>query len=164
MKRLSICLCAFICYAVAFVEQAASQTQKPPVNEIHHMTRQIIRTPDAPASPLYSQGVKVGPHIYVTGMLGIDPATKKVAGTTIQEQTRQALINCQAVLRAAGAKFEDVVEVQVLLARPADFAGLNEAYAKFFPVDPPIRSVTRLGPELPDLLVSIKMTAILTGS
>jgi len=127
------------------------------------MTRQIIRTPDAPSSPLYSQGVKAGPNIYVTGMPGIDPKTNKVAGATIQQQTRQAIMNCETVLRAADAKLEKVVEVQVLLARPGDFAGLNEEYAKFFPVDPPIRSVTRLGPEIPDVLVSIKMVAVLTG-
>jgi 2-iminobutanoate/2-iminopropanoate deaminase len=123
--------------------------------------RQVIRIPDAPSSPLYSQAIKVGPTIYVGGIPGIDPATNKVTGPTIQEQTRQALINCENILRAAGAKLENVVEVQVLLAKPDDFAGLNEAYAKFFPTDPPIRSVTRLGPELPGILVSIKMTAVL---
>ena len=46
---------------------------------------------------------------------------------------QQALANCEAILRAAGASLDDVVDVLVLLARPADFAGLNEAYAKFFP-------------------------------
>ena len=48
------------------------------------------------------------------------------------------------------------------LARPEDFAGLNEVYAKFFPTDPPTRSVARLGPDLGELLVSIKMTAVIT--
>lgn len=126
------------------------------------MKRQIIRTADAPKSPLYSQAVKVGPTIYVTGVAGLDPHTNKVAGLTIQEQTRQALINCESILRAAGAKLDDAVEVQVLLARPADFAGMNEEYAKFFPQDPPVRSVARLGPELGDILVSIRMTAVIS--
>jgi len=126
------------------------------------MKKQIIRTPDAPSSPLYSQAVKVGPTIYVTGIVGVDPRTNQVAGSTIQEQTRQALINCTNILRAAGATLENVVEVQVLLARPNDFAGLNEEYAKFFTTDPPIRSVTRLGPELPNILVSIKMAAMVS--
>jgi 2-iminobutanoate/2-iminopropanoate deaminase len=57
----------------------------------------------------------------------------QLAGLTIQEQTRQALINCENILRAAGAKLEDEVEVLVLLAKSNDFAGLNEEYAKFFP-------------------------------
>jgi 2-iminobutanoate/2-iminopropanoate deaminase len=110
---------------------------------------------------LYSQGIKVGSTIYVTGTLGIDPKTKQPAGATIQEQTRQALLNCQAILRAGGAELGNVVEVHVLLARPQDFAGLNEAYAEFFPTDPPTRITSRLGPELPNLLVSIAMTAVL---
>ena len=126
------------------------------------VTRQIIKIPNAPSSPLYSQAIKVGSHIYLTGVTGVDPETGKVAGPTIQEQTRRALINCENILRAAGATLEDAVEVQVLLARPGDFAGLNEEYTKFFKTDPPVRSVTRLGPEIPGLLVSIKMLAILT--
>jgi 2-iminobutanoate/2-iminopropanoate deaminase len=124
------------------------------------MNKQIIHTPDTPSSALYSQAIKVGSTIYVTGTPGINPKTSQLAGATIQEQTRQALINCESVLRAADAKLADVVEVQVLLARPGDFAGLNEEYAKFFPTDPPVRSVARLGPELGNLLVSIKMTAV----
>ena len=121
------------------------------------MKREIIRVPDAPKSALYSQAVKVGPTLYVTGVPGLDPQTNKIAGLTIQ-----ALINCESILRAGGAQLGDVVEVQVLLARPGDFAGLNEEYAKFFPQDPPVRSVARLGPELGDILVSIKMVAVIS--
>lgn len=123
------------------------------------MNKEIIHTTDAPVNPLYSQGIRLGSTIYVTGMAGIDPRTKLPAGPTIQDQTRQSLINCEAVLRAAGATRANVVEVQVLLAKPEDFAGLNEAYAGFFGVDPPVRSVARLGPDIPGLLVSIRMTA-----
>ena len=125
------------------------------------MTRKAIRTPDAPGSALYSQAIRAGNTLYVSGTAGIDPKTGQMAGATIQEQTRQALANCDAILRAAGAALENVVEVQVLLARPADFAGLNEEYAKFFPSDPPARSVAKLGVELPNVLVSIRMTAVL---
>ena len=123
------------------------------------MTRQIIRTADAPSSPLYSQAVRAGSTIYTSGIVGLDPKTGQMAGTTIQEQTRQAILNLQNILRAGGATLEDVVEVHVLLAQPGDFAGLNEEYAKFFPVDPPTRSVARLGVEMPNVLVSIKMVA-----
>jgi 2-iminobutanoate/2-iminopropanoate deaminase len=125
------------------------------------MRREIIKTAHAPRSALYSQAIRVGSTLYLSGMPGVDPATNQPAGPTIQEQTRQALINCEAVLAEAGATKAEIVDVQVLLARPGDFAGLNEAYAKFFPVDPPARSVARLGPELPGLLVSIRMTAVL---
>src|SRR5947209_7044976 len=124
------------------------------------MTRQIIRSTDGPSSPLYSQGIKAGNTIYTSGIVGLDPKTQQMAGTTIQEQTRQALRNCEKILHAGGATLADVVDVHVLLTRPGDFAGLNEEYAKFFPTDPPARAVSRLGVELPNVLVSIKMTAV----
>src|SRR5262245_15035337 len=121
------------------------------------MKKRMIQTEQAPSSPLYSQGVRVGSTIYVSGMAGSDPATKQLAGATIQEQTRQALRNCRAVLEAGGGKLDDVVQVTVLLRNPADFAGMNEEYAKVFPTEPPARAVTKLGVELPNLLVSIMM-------
>jgi 2-iminobutanoate/2-iminopropanoate deaminase len=121
--------------------------------------REAVATPDAPASPLFSQAVKAGNHVYVSGMAGIDMATGALAGPTVQEQARRALANCDAVLRAAGAALDDVVEVGVLLTNPADFAGLNEEYATWFPSLPPTRYVAKLGVELPGVLVSIRMTA-----
>ena len=127
------------------------------------MQRRIIRTPDAPASPLFSQAVQVGSTVYLSGIVGVDPATGQLAGPTIQDQTRRALLNCESILRAAGAMRDDVVVVHVLLARPGDFAGLNEEYAKFFAVNPPARAVSKLGVELPGVLVSIQMTAISLG-
>jgi len=121
--------------------------------------KQIVTTEEAPSSPLFSQGVRVGSTIYVSGMVGIDVATKQLAGATIQEQTRQALRNCKAIVEAGGGRLEDVTQVTVLLANPADFAGMNEEYAKVFVTQPPARAVTKLGVELPNVLVSIMMTA-----
>jgi 2-iminobutanoate/2-iminopropanoate deaminase len=123
--------------------------------------RDVISTPNAPSSPLYSQAVKAGDHVYVSGLVGIDVNTGNLAGATIQEQTRQALTNCQAVLDAAGATFEDVVEVGVLLSNPTDFKDMNDEYTSWFPVDPPTRYVAKLGVEIPGILISIRMTAIL---
>jgi reactive intermediate/imine deaminase len=123
------------------------------------MARQIVTSADAPSSPLFSQAVKAGPHVYVSGAAGLDPRTGALAGDTIQDQVRQALTNCETILRAAGAGLDDVVEIGVLLTNPADFAGLNEEYARWFPADPPARYVAKLGVELPGLLVSIRMTA-----
>ncbi len=125
------------------------------------MPRQIITTPNAPSSPLFSQGVRAGALVHVSGTTGLDPATGLMAGDSIQEQTRQALANCQAILEAGGASLDDVVEVGVLLADPGDFAGMNEEYARWFPVDPPTRYAAKLGAEIPGLLVSIRMTASL---
>ena len=123
------------------------------------MPRQIITTANAPSSPLYSQAVKAGPHLLVSGIVGIDPVTGNLAGDTIQDQTRQAMANCEAILHAGGASLDDVIEVGVLLTNPGDFNGLNEEYARWFPSGPPTRYVAKLGVELPGLLVSIRMTA-----
>ena len=121
--------------------------------------REVISTQDAPGSPLYSQALKAGQHVYVSGLVGIDAATGDLAGPTIQEQTRQALANCEAILKAAGASLQDVVEVGVLLTHPTDFAGMNEEYAIWFSAEPPTRYVAKLGVELANVLVSIRMTA-----
>lgn len=123
------------------------------------MPRHVVSTPDAPSSPLFSQAVKAGPLVIVSGMVGADPATGSLVGATIQEQTRQALTNCRAVLDAAGASLDDVLEVGVLLSDPEDFAGFNEEYARWFPTDPPARYGVKLGVSVPGLLVSIRMTA-----
>lgn len=123
--------------------------------------RDVISTPLAPSSPLYSQAVRAGQHVHVSGLVGVDVSTGSLAGPTIQEQTRQALANCQAVLAAAGASLEDIVEVGVLLADPTDFDGMNEAYAGWFGEERPARYVAKLGVELPGVLVSIRMTAYL---
>lgn len=121
--------------------------------------RKVVSTPNVPGSPLYSQAVKAGQHVYVSGLVGLDATTGQLAGATIREQTRQALTNCEAVLRAAGATLGDVVEVGVLLSNPADFAGMNEEYATWFPTEPPTRHIAKLGVEIPDVLISIRMTA-----
>lgn len=124
------------------------------------MPREIITTPDAPGSPLFSQAVRAGTHVYVSGTVGVDVGTGALAGDTIQAQTRQALANCEAILKAAGAGMEDIVEIGILLTRPEDFAGLNEEYARWFPSASPARYVAKLGVELPGILVSIRATAV----
>jgi 2-iminobutanoate/2-iminopropanoate deaminase len=121
--------------------------------------REVITAPEAPRSPLYSQAVRAGDLVYVSGLVGIDARTGSMTGSSIRDQTRQALANCRAVLRAAGADLDDVVEVGVLLADPADFAGMNDEYGAWFSGDPPARYVAKLGVELPGVLVSIRMTA-----
>jgi 2-iminobutanoate/2-iminopropanoate deaminase len=125
------------------------------------MPREILTTADAPSSPLYAQGVRAGSQVFVSGTTGVDPATGALVGDTIEEQTRQALTNCAAVLGAGGATLDDVVEVGILLTRSEDFAGLNDEYARWFPAEPPTRYVARLGVDVPGLLVSIRMTAVL---
>ena len=83
------------------------------------MPRQIITTENAPSSPLCSPAVKAGPHLLVSGIIGIDPGTGSLAGDTIQGQARQALTSCQAILQAGGASLDDVIEVGILLTSPS---------------------------------------------
>jgi len=125
------------------------------------MPRQIITTDDAPRSPLFSQGVRAGSQVFVSGTTGIDPSTGTFAGDTIQDQTRQALTTCEAILRAGGASMDDVVEIGILLTLPEDFEGMNQEYARWFASEPPTRYVAKLGVDVPGLLVSIRMTAFL---
>ena len=124
------------------------------------MPREIISTPDAPEFPTYSQAVKVGNTIYVAGTLGVDVATGELAGPSIQEQTRQALLNCQAILRAAGAELSDAVMVHTLLLRPEDADGVIEVFDEFFPDVRPPRCVSKLGVDRPGVMVSIAMVAV----
>lgn len=124
------------------------------------MPRQIITTRDAPHSPFFAQGVRAGAQIWVSGMTGMDHLSGQMVGPTIQEQTRQALTNCERIIDAGGGSRDDIVEVGVLLAYPSDFDGFNEAYAQYFPDAPPTRYVARLGPEIPGVLISIRATAV----
>jgi 2-iminobutanoate/2-iminopropanoate deaminase len=127
------------------------------------MVKQVVTTPDAPSSPLYSQGVRVGDLLFVSGMVGIDVGTGQLAGPTIQAQTLQALRNGVAIVEAGGGTLGDIAQVTVLLSNPTDFAGMNEAYATVFTTDAPARAVARLGVELPGVLVSIALTAHFGG-
>jgi len=122
--------------------------------------REVIATAEAPQYPSYSQAVKVGNTIYVAGTVGVDVSTGELAGPTIQEQTRQSLLNCQAILRAGGAELSDVVMVQTLLLRPADADGVVEVFEEFFPEVRPPRSVSKLGVDRPGILISNAMVAV----
>jgi 2-iminobutanoate/2-iminopropanoate deaminase len=124
------------------------------------MPNKVISTADAPADPRYSQAVKAGNTIYVAGTIGVDVTTGKLAGPTVRDQARQALRNCQAILRAAGAELSDAVMVHTLLLRPEDADTVVEVFDEFFPDVRPPRCVSKLGVER-GLLVSIAMVAVI---
>lgn len=101
---------------------------------------EIIHSDHAPAAiGPYSQAVRTGGLVFCSGQLGIDPATGKLAGDTVEAQAEQAARNVEAVLIAAGLSLEDVVKTTCLLADIADFAAFNAVYAKYF-VSKPARS------------------------
>ena len=123
--------------------------------------KEILFSAELPTSPLYSQGIKVGSTIFLSGIVAFEPATKKVEAKTVEEQTERAIRNCETILKTGGATLEDVVQVVVLLKNPEDFDSMNKAYSKIFPRNQPTRAVTKLGVDLPNILVSIMMTAVI---
>ena len=103
--------------------------------------RHIIATTEAPAAVgPYSQGISTGQLVFTAGQIPINPASGKVEATTIEDQTRQALRNVDAVLRAAGSGLHRVVKMTVFMTDLGDFKAMNGVYAEFFPSDPPARS------------------------
>jgi len=124
------------------------------------VAHQIISTPDAPESRDYSQAVKAGNTIYVAGTTGVDVTTGDFAGTTVEPQARQALLNVQSILRAAGAELTDVVMVHALLARSDDAAALGAVFEEFFPEVRPPRCISRIGVDRPNLLISLAVIAV----
>jgi 2-iminobutanoate/2-iminopropanoate deaminase len=108
------------------------------------MPREVISTPHAPEYASYSQAVKAGNTIYVAGTVGVDVATGELAGSTVREQTRQALLNCQAILRAGGAELSDAVMVHTLLLRPDDADAVVGVFEEFYPDVRPPRCVAKL--------------------
>lgn len=105
------------------------------------MKKEAIVTNKAPAAlGPYSAAVEADGSINVSGQLGIDPATGKLAGDDIQSQTRQSLTNIKNILAAAGATMDDVVETTVLLADINEFSAMNEVYGEFFQAPYPARA------------------------
>ena len=124
------------------------------------MARRIVFTPKAAKPPpAYSQAVKGAGLVFVSGTSPADPVTGALVGTTIQEQTRQCLVNIQAILEEAGSSLDKVVSVTVVLADEEDFLGMNEEWLKWFPSDPPARQGAKLPVRVPGLRVSIAAIA-----
>ena len=123
------------------------------------MSRVSVTTESAAKSAYWSQAVRGAGLVFVSGQAGTDPATGEFAGTTIQEQTRQALKNVAAVLEAAGSSLDKLVSATFVLRDPEDFAGMNEEWLAWFPTNPPARQGARLPINTPGLLISIAAVA-----
>jgi len=123
------------------------------------MPREIIKTDKAPQFPSYSQAVKAGGFVFVSGQGPFDPATGEVVGETIQEHTRQCLSNVAAILTAAGSSLEKVVSATFILGDESDFAGMNEEWVRWFPIDPPARQGAQLPIHPKGMKVSVAVIA-----
>jgi 2-iminobutanoate/2-iminopropanoate deaminase len=122
------------------------------------MPKQQIRTTSG-ASPIgaYSQGLRVGDFIFVSGQGPLDPVTGKIVGDTVEEQTARVLENIKAILAAGGATMADVVKVSAHLSDLGLFDRYNKVYATYFPDPKPTR--TTVGSQLLGILVEIDAIA-----
>lgn len=109
------------------------------------MPKEIISTKEAPAAiGPYSQAVKVGDIVFVSGQIPLDPATGEMVQGDVEAQTKRVMENLRAVLKAAGAGFEHVVRSTIYLTDLGDFAKVNAIYGSYFPSEPPARATVQV--------------------
>ena len=119
-----------------------------------------IHTQQAPAAiGPYSQAVKVGSLVFVSGQIPVDPATGEFAGPDIETQTHQSLKNLKAILEEAGSGLNKVVKTTVFLQDMNDFAAMNGVYAQYFKEPFPARAAVQVGRLPKDALVEIECVA-----
>ncbi|HHP51634.1 MAG TPA: RidA family protein [Moorella mulderi] len=123
--------------------------------------KEIISTPEAPqAIGPYSQGVRSGEFLFISGQLPLDPAPGEIVPGDVTLQAEQALKNLEAILKAAGSGMDKVVKTTIFLKNIQDFKAVNEVYSRFFKHDPPARSAFAVA-ELPrGALIEIEAIAL----
>lgn len=109
----------------------------------------------------YSQAIRSNGFLFVSGQVALDPQSGEMAGTDIRQQTERVLENLKAILEAAGSSLKHVVKTTVFLKDMNDFPAMNEAYAKFFPANPPARSTVQAARLPKDALVEVDVIAAL---
>ena len=122
--------------------------------------KKVLATEKAPAAiGPYSQAVRGGDYVYVSGQLPIDPATGAFAGEDIASQTKQSLTNIKAILESEGLTMANVVKTTVLLQNIGDFGAMNEVYATYFADAAPARAAFEVGKLPKDALIEIEAVA-----
>ncbi|MGB9486104.1 MAG: RidA family protein [Terriglobia bacterium] len=124
------------------------------------MSKNVISTSKAPAAlGPYSQAIRWGDLIFVSGQIPIDPATSQVVGDDVAAQTERVLKNLAAILEAAGASLGQVLKTTVYLRDLNDFGKMNEVYARFFSEQPPARATVQVARLPRDVSVEIEAVA-----
>ena len=124
--------------------------------------KEVVSTVNAPAAiGPYSQAIKAGGFLYLSGQIPLDPATMTVVPGCVQCQTEQALKNMKAVLESQGLTFADVVKTTVFIKDMNEFGKINETYAKYFTENAPARSCVEVARLPKDVLVEIESVALL---
>jgi len=109
------------------------------------MPKSVISTSSAPgAIGPYSQAIRAGDFVFLSGQIPLDPATGQLVSGDIQAETRQVMSNLGAVLQAAGATWAQVVKTTIFLTDLADFAAVNGVYGASFPEAPPARATVQV--------------------
>jgi 2-iminobutanoate/2-iminopropanoate deaminase len=123
----------------------------------------VVRTEEAPApfqGAPYSQAIKAGGLVFVSGQLGLEPGHTEMAGDSIAEQTEQVMKNLGAILEAAGSGLDRIVKTTVFLTNLDDFQGMNEVYARYVGETPPARATVEIGRLPSGALVEIEAVAL----
>jgi len=124
--------------------------------------KQAISSLDAPkAIGPYSQAVRAGQLLFVSGQVPLDPATGQIVSGDIAAQTRRVFDNLGAVLKAGGRSFADVVRTTVFLADMNDFGGMNEVYARYLVDPPPARATVQVARLPRDVRIEIDAIAVI---
>ncbi|MCF1753147.1 RidA family protein [Mariniradius sediminis] len=125
------------------------------------MMKEIIFSKEAPA-PIgpYSQAVKAGNTLYVSGQIALDPATGELINENITEETHAVMKNLEAVLRAAGYGFGNVVKCSIFIKNMDQFATINEAYGQYFKTNPPARETVEVSRLPKNVNVEISCIAV----
>ena len=125
------------------------------------MSKEVIFTDKAPkAIGPYSQAIKFGNILFISGQVPVNPATVELTGD-IKVQTRQVLENIKSILAAAGASASDVVKTTVFLQNLDDFAAMNEIYGAYFPKEAPARSTVEVARIPRGALIEIEAIAVI---
>lgn len=124
------------------------------------MGKNIIQTNNAPSAiGPYSQAIQVGPFLYTTGQIAIDPQTGQLVKGDIEVQTRRVMDNLGALLSAAGLSFSDVVKTTIFIRDMKQFAAINKVYGEYFPYNPPVRSTVEVSRLPLDADIEIELVA-----
>jgi len=122
--------------------------------------REAVSSPNAPAAiGPYSQAIKAGTLLFLSGQIPLDPASGQLVSGGIEPQTRQVFANIGAILNAAGLSFDNVLSATVYVADMNDFAKVNEIYATYFSSPAPARATVQVARLPKDSLVEIQVIA-----
>ena len=127
--------------------------------------KEVIQSSDAPAAiGPYSQAVRAGHTLYLSGQIPLDPSTMKIVDGGIEAQAHQVFRNLRAVMAAAGASLDDMVKVSILMTDLGDFAKVNDIMATYFAKPYPARATYQVSALPRGAMIEIEGTAVLPGA